>query len=40
MYIKKRINRSLENMAKENKRQFGNGRLDCCDLQKKSEKQL
>ena len=29
---KEAFNRSLEKMAEENKRQFGQGRLDCCGL--------
>lgn len=30
--IKKSINRSLENMAKENKKTFGDGVPDCCKM--------
>lgn len=29
---KEAFNRSLEKMAEENKRQFGTGQLDCCQL--------
>jgi len=30
--IKKSIDQSLDNMAKENKRQFGGGVPDCCKM--------
>ncbi|WP_411676713.1 LDCC motif putative metal-binding protein [Caproicibacter sp.] len=30
--IKKSINRSLEKMAKENKKEFGDGVPDCCKM--------
>lgn len=35
--IKKAINKFLENLAKENKESFGDGKLDCCDLNKKKK---
>jgi hypothetical protein len=35
--IKKSINHYLESMAEENKKSFGNGRLDCCQLNKKQD---
>ncbi|WP_193382277.1 LDCC motif putative metal-binding protein [Spirochaeta lutea] len=34
--IKLRFQRYLEKMAKENQKQFGSGRLDCCDVQQKT----
>ncbi len=33
--IKKAINKYLEEMAKENQKEFGKGRMDCCELNKK-----
>ncbi len=30
--IKKRFNNYLERMAEENKKNFGNQRLDCCSI--------
>lgn len=32
--FKKKINRFLENLAEENKKTFGSGKLDCCQLNK------
>lgn len=31
-------NKYLENLAEENKKSFGNGRLDCCQLNKQNKK--
>ncbi len=33
--LKKKWNRYLERMAESNKKQYGNNKLDCCDLNKK-----
>lgn len=33
--MKKAINRWLENIAEENKQIFGEGKLDCCQLNNK-----
>lgn len=33
--IKESFNKCLEKMAKDNEKQFGSSRLDCCSLQKK-----
>ena len=35
--IKDRFRDAMENMAKENRRQFGSGGLDCCDLNKEKK---
>lgn len=32
--IKNSVHRYLETMAEENKKSFGSGRLDCCQLNK------
>lgn len=32
--IKQAINRYLEELAKENQKSFGSGRMDCCNLNK------
>lgn len=37
--IKEAINRFLENIAKENKELYGSGRMDCCNLNKTTNKQ-
>lgn len=34
--IKEAYNHFLENLAKENQKAFGEGKLDCCDLKKKN----
>lgn len=31
-HLKTKINSSLEKLAKENQKTFGNERLDCCNL--------
>lgn len=36
--IKKAINKYLEDLAKENKKLYGSGRMDCCDLNRTKEK--
>jgi hypothetical protein len=36
--IKNAINKYLEDMAKENQKTFGKGRMDCCEINKKSMK--
>lgn len=36
--IKKSINKFLEELAKENQKEFGNGKIDCCDLNKTQNK--
>lgn len=36
--IKKKWNNYLKNLAKENKKSFGDKRLDCCSMGKKSDK--
>jgi hypothetical protein len=36
--IKSAINRYLEALAKENKELYGNGRMDCCNLNKTNDK--
>ncbi len=33
-FIKNYFNKSIKKMAKENEKSFGNGKLDCCDLNK------
>lgn len=30
--IKKSINKFLDELAKENQKTFGNGKIDCCNL--------
>ncbi|KPU43145.1 hypothetical protein OXPF_33950 [Oxobacter pfennigii] len=35
--IKKRYNEFIERLAKENEKSFGNGRLDCCQLNKNTK---
>lgn len=35
--IKRKINRFLENVAKENQKSFGNQKLDCCDLNRNAD---
>lgn len=34
--IKKAINNLLLSMAKQNEEEFGKGRMDCCNLNKKN----
>lgn len=34
--IKESYNKFLQNLAKENQKAFGNGKLECCDLNKKN----
>ena len=34
--IKKSVNKSLDNMAKENKKQFGDGVPDCCKMNRQN----
>ena len=34
--IKKSMNKSLDNMAKENKKQFGDGVPDCCKMNRQN----
>ena len=34
--IKEGYMRFLQNLAKENQKTFGDGKLDCCDLNKKN----
>lgn len=34
--IKRAINRYLEDMAKENQKEFGAGKLDCCQLNRQN----
>jgi len=36
--IKNRWNKFLKNLAEENKKEFGDKRLDCCNLDKNSNK--
>ena len=36
--FKKGIIKKLEKMAEANKRNFGNNRLDCCNLDKENKK--
>jgi hypothetical protein len=36
--IKKAYNVFLKNLAQENVKAFGNGKLDCCELSKKTNK--
>jgi hypothetical protein len=38
--IKKKIIRSLEKMAEENKKNFGDERLDCCTMNKNIKKNI
>jgi len=33
--ILEKINKALEKMAEENKKSFGEGKMDCCNLNKK-----
>jgi hypothetical protein len=33
--MKKAVNRFLEDLAKENKESFGEGKLDCCQLNRR-----
>ena len=33
--LKEKINNYLEKMAEANKKSYGSGKLDCCDLNKK-----
>lgn len=33
--IKKAINKYLEELAKENQKEFGKERMDCCNINKK-----
>lgn len=35
--IKKAIDKFLEDLAKENSKQFGYGRMDCCKINKSNE---
>jgi hypothetical protein len=35
--IKAAFHRYLEDMAEENKKSFGSGKLDCCQLNKKPD---
>jgi hypothetical protein len=37
--IKKAFDRYLENLAEENKKTFGTGRMDCCNLNRDTKKQ-
>lgn len=36
--IKRAITKYLEALAKENKELYGNGRMDCCNLNKTNDK--
>lgn len=36
--FKQRINKFINKLAQENQKMYGNGRLDCCDLNKDSSK--
>ena len=36
--IKNRLEKFLKNLAEENKKSFGNERLDCCSLNKREYK--
>ena len=36
--VKKGWNNFLGNLAKSNEDNFGSGKMDCCDLNKKNEK--
>ena len=36
--LKKAINKFLEDIAKENQKSFGNGKMDCCQLNTKNNK--
>lgn len=36
--IKNRWEKFLKNLAKENKKSFGNERLDCCSINKRESK--
>ncbi|BBF41695.1 hypothetical protein lbkm_0375 [Lachnospiraceae bacterium KM106-2] len=38
--IKEVINKFLEDLAKENKELYGNGRMDCCNLNKTNDKSI
>ncbi len=38
--IKKRIMKNLEKMAEENKKNFGDGRLNCCTMNKNIKKNI
>lgn len=38
--IKEAINKFLEDLAKENKELYGNGRMDCCNLNKIKDKSI
>lgn len=33
-FIKEYFKKSIKKMAEENEKSFGNGKLDCCDLNK------
>lgn len=36
--FKKAINEFLERLAKENEKEFGHGRLECCQLNRENNK--
>ncbi|HWT27783.1 MAG TPA: LDCC motif putative metal-binding protein [Mobilitalea sp.] len=36
--IKRAVGRYLDNLAEENKKTFGEGKLDCCNLNNKNQK--
>lgn len=35
--LKKKIEKLLESISEQNRKQFGTGKMDCCELNKKPE---